>query len=82
MGSLYVIYMIIFHATEFLNMLNLLRALRFNIEEFCASERIFVQNREIVVLVLQPKLRLGMIVGSSEMICWGGGEIYRQWKTT
>ena len=40
------------HATEFLNMLNLLRALRFNIEEFCASERIFVQNREIVVLVL------------------------------
>ena len=70
------------HATEFLNMLNLLRALRFNIEEFCASERIFVQNREIVVLVLQPKLRLGMIVGSSEMICWGGGEIYRHWKTT
>ena len=70
------------HATEFLNMLNLLRALRFNIEEFCASERIFVQNREIVVLVLQPKLRLGMIVGSSEMICWGRGEIYRQWKTT
>ena len=42
----------------------------------------FVQNREIVVLVLQPKLRLGMRVGSSEMICWGGGEIYRQWKTT
>ena len=23
-----------------------------------------------------------MIVGSCEMICWGGGEIYRQWKTT
>ena len=30
-------------------MLNLLRALRFNIEEFCASERIFVQNREIPI---------------------------------
>ena len=41
MGSLYVIYMIIFHATEFLNMLNLLRALRFNFEEFCPFERIF-----------------------------------------
>ena len=44
LGSLYVIYMIIiikFHATEFPNMINLLRALRFTFEELFAFKRIF-----------------------------------------
>ena len=45
LGSLYVIYMIIiikFHATEFPNMINLLRALRFTFEELFAFKRIFL----------------------------------------
>ena len=44
LGSLYVIYMIIiikFHATEFPNMINLLRALRFTFEELIAFKGIF-----------------------------------------
>ena len=51
LGSLYVIYMIIiikFHATEFLNMINLLRALRFTFEELFAFKRIFLTLSTLV----------------------------------
>ena len=51
LGSLYVIYMIIiikFHATEFPNTINLLRALRFTFEELFAFKRIFLTLSTLV----------------------------------